>query len=70
MTFQEGKDRCGLVNGHLVEFDESQPDIQDLLTRLRKEFDVSDYWIGLSYDKVEGSLSGAIKSMLLKPFFE
>lgn len=55
MTFQEGKDRCELVNGHLVEFDESQPDIQDLLTRLRKEFDVSDYWIGLSYDKVEGS---------------
>ena len=55
MTFQEGKNRCELINGHIVEFDESKLDAQDFLISLRKEFDTTNYWIGLNYDKVEGS---------------
>ena len=31
MTFQEGKDRCEQIKGHLVEFDESKPEAQDLM---------------------------------------
>ena len=55
MTFQEGKDRCEQIKGHLVEFDESKPEAQDLLNALCDNFGTSRFWIGLTYDESEES---------------
>ena len=46
MRYSEGEDSCKDINGHIVEFDETDPNIQEFLMTLKEKF-TSSFWIGL-----------------------
>ena len=57
-TFQEGKTACEKINGHILEFDETDPNIQDFFKAIVSEFGMfysTVSWIGLTDIKQEGS---------------
>ena len=54
MTFEEGKDACKKINGHLLEFDETHTNAPEFLEALTNQFG-SVFWIGLTDIEQEGS---------------
>lgn len=54
-TFQDGKTACEKINGHILQFDETDPNIQDFFKAIVKEFGEDRFWIGLTDLHHEGS---------------
>ena len=56
MTFHEGKERCQKINGHVLEFDETDKNVHDIFSELIAQFDPNfGFWIGLTDEENEGS---------------
>ena len=54
MKFQEGKEACEKINGHIVEFDETATNAQDFLIALSRQY-WDPFWIGLTDEESKGS---------------
>ena len=59
MNYTHGKKSCQLINGHILEFDETDPNIHEFFVTIVEEFHkneaVFDFWIGLTDLDNEGS---------------
>ena len=59
MNYTHGTESCKLIDGHILEFDETDPNIHDFFIALVEEFQETDrafdFWIGLTDLKTEGS---------------
>ena len=55
MNFNEAKEACGKIKGHLVEFNEMDSNVQVFLREMRRYYGANGYWIGLTDEETEGS---------------
>ena len=56
MKFHVGKDRCEKINGYIVDFDETDPNVKDFIYTLKKTLGgFYGFWIGLTDEETEGS---------------
>ena len=56
MNYEKGKKSCDKIRGHIVEFDETDPNIQEFFKALEKQFGLqAGFYVGLTDTETEGS---------------
>ena len=56
MNYERGKKSCQKIRGHIVEFDETDPNIQEFFKALEKQFgSQAGFFVGLTDTETEGS---------------